>query len=97
MYYWYITKNTENEVMPDKLRKNIEQFEIYPYDNYIRTDWFEIEKDKIELLTLSIIKYDKNFAKVYINEKNKLLDLCENDEEILKRIEFIPIKILLIR
>ena len=52
MYYWYITKNTENEVMPDKLRKNIEQFEIYPYDNYIRTDWFEIEKDKIELLTL---------------------------------------------
>ena len=52
MYYWYITKNTEDEVMPDKLIKNIKKFEIDPYDEYIRTYWFEIEKDKIKLLTL---------------------------------------------
>ena len=52
MYYWYITKNTEDEVMPDKLIKNIKKFEIDPYDEYIRTYWFEIEKDKIQLLTL---------------------------------------------
>lgn len=52
MYYWYCKKETQNDPMPDELNKNIEQFEIYPYDNYIRTDWFEIEKDKIKLLTL---------------------------------------------
>ena len=96
MYYWYCKKETQKVPIPPYLDNVITKFKNRDFE-YIRTDWFEIEKDKIELLTLSIIKYDKSFAKVYINEKNKLLDLCENDEEILKRIEFIPIKILLIR
>ena len=52
MYYWYITKNSEDEPMPNELSKNIKQVEINSYNNYIRTDWFEIEKDKIKLLTL---------------------------------------------
>ena len=51
-----------------------------------------------------IMPYDPILDIAYINaigenktEASVNLDLCENDEEILKRIEFIPIKILSIR
>jgi hypothetical protein len=52
MYYWYITKNNEDDPMPNELSKNIKQVEINSYNDYIRTDWFEIDKNEIELLKL---------------------------------------------
>ena len=52
MYYWYITKNNEDDPMPNELSKNIKQVEINSYNDYIRTYWFEIDKNEIELLKL---------------------------------------------
>ena len=53
MYYWAIRKEDEEEIMPRDLRENIARnININGDVDYIRTDWFEIEKDKIELLKL---------------------------------------------
>lgn len=73
---------------PNNIERNRDKRKQIDRDRLSRGD-YKIQSIKLADLidnSESIIKYDKNFAKVYIKEKNLLLDVLENGEKKLFKI-----------
>lgn len=76
---WGLTDISKHSDGNREARKEIDRMHLAEGDYKIQT----IKLADLINNSESIIKYDENFAKVYINEKNKLLDVLDKGDKRL--------------